>query len=192
MKYVSLDFETCGKEPGRHAPVQLGVALMEDGEAVDCKEWIIAPPRHYKTNQINREYDIVALSISGLTWNQIIKGTSIARVCFELDEWSIANQCEDLPVVAYNSPFDLPWYSDLLFLGGSYDRALGVYRPFNPPLIGPWQCALMLARKALNLPSYRLDEVAAKFGMCRSGENHGALEDAILAGKIYHALTATN
>jgi DNA polymerase III epsilon subunit-like protein len=39
------------------------------------------------------------------------------------------------------------------------------------------------------LGSYTLDAVCAALGLSRSGEKHGALEDAILAGQVFAQLT---
>lgn len=51
-----------------------------------------------------------------------------------------------------------------------------------PPFCGPWECALMRARRDLRLSRYSLDEVAGALGLSRSSDTHGALEDAVLAG----------
>jgi DNA polymerase III epsilon subunit-like protein len=186
---LSLDFETSGTDHNRNAPVSLGVALMEDGEVLESKEWVIAPPRHYKTGKITREYNIVALQVSRYTWPQIIKGTEIRQVCIELLEWSRAHEATMLPVVAFKADFDMGWYSELLFLGGSMNFNTKQYELFTPPFVGPWQCANLLARRCLELDNYQLDTVAKHFGFPGQGEKHNALDDAILAGRIYHELT---
>jgi DNA polymerase III epsilon subunit-like protein len=189
-RFLALDFETSGTDPRRHAPVSLGVALMEGPEVLDSREWIIAPPKHYKTGRVEREYDVFALKVSGLTLAQIERGLTAIQVCGQLADWSRSNGSKDLAVVAFNASFDLSFYSDLLFLGGRYDTPSRAFKPFTPPLTGPWQCARMIAQTSVDLPKYDLDTVANHFGFERSTDKHGALEDAILAGRVYAALSA--
>ena len=188
MRILALDFETSGLNPGVHAPVSLGVALMEDGEVVAQKEWMIAPPRN-KEGKITRSYDVVALEISGASWPRLKRdGLSPMQVCAELMGFAKEHDARGVTVVAFNSAFDHSWYSDLLFLAGAWNQAERRFEAFSPPLYGPWDCARWKACVQLSLQRYDLDTVAAHFGFSRSGESHGALEDAILAGKIYFAL----
>ena len=52
-------------------------------------------------------------------------------------------------------------------------------------MAGPWQCARLKAVHALpGLESYTLDNVCAALGLSRVSDAHGALEDAILAGRV--------
>lgn len=191
MRFLALDFETSGLDPKRHAPVTLGVALF-DGDQVEARvEWIFAPPTN-KDGKVTREYDAMALEISGNTLGRIrAKGMAHAVVLRELTDFAREHEAAQLPVVAFNSPFDLAFYSELMFLAGSWDQASRSYKTFKPPLAGPWQCVRMLAAQKLDLDKYSLDAVAAHFGLARSSDSHGAIEDAILAGNVFLALTAT-
>ncbi|MCH8978299.1 MAG: 3'-5' exonuclease [Armatimonadetes bacterium] len=187
-RILALDFETSGLDPKRHAPVTLGVALMEGEEVIASQEWLFAPPV-YK-GKVNREYDIVALGMSGHTWTTIKRdGLAHSVVCLNLAAWALKNECREAMIVAFNAPFDLAFYSELMFLGGSWSQERRCYQTFTPPLLGPWQCARMLAADRLDLPRYSLDAVAEHFGLSRKGDTHGALEDAILAGRVFHRLT---
>lgn len=191
-RFLALDFETSGLVPGTHAPVSLGIALFDGGEPVQTREWLFAPPM-YK-DKISRAYDVVALEISGASWVRIKReGVPHAKVCAELGALAKEWDAGALTVVAFNAPFDLSWYSDLLFLGGSWDQHTRSYKTFTPPLYGPWQCVRLAAAAdpRVQLDSYSLDTVADHFGLARSGEKHGALEDAILAGQIWHRLQET-
>lgn len=190
MRYLALDFETSGTDKDRHAPVTLGVALMEDGEVLDSIEYLFAPPRHWKTKEITRAYEIGALEVSKVTWKRILtEGLECSYVCKSLGKWASDRGADELAIVAYNAPFDLGFYSTMLFLGGDWDpNTRGKWLTATPPLFGPWQCAMMLMKRAANLDDYKLDTAAAHFGLARSGEAHGALEDAVLAGQIYHRL----
>lgn len=184
MKFLALDFETSGLDQKRHAPVTLGVAYFDGNQFTYQREWTFKPPV-YK-DKVSREYDVLALQISGKTWKDINSGQPIAGVMAELKGDAIKHGFTDAMVVAFNAPFDFAWYSECLFLGGSWNQALRKFETFTPPLVGPWQCArLMAVAKNLGLDSYSLDAVAAHFGLSRSGEEHGALEDALLAGKVF-------
>ena len=187
MRILSADYETSGLDQNRHAPVTLGLAVMEEGEVIDSHEWLFSPPM--KDGKITREYDICALKINGVTWKQIESGQSIASVMSEVTEFAKDFKVSDATGTAVNAPFDFGWYSTCLFLGGSWNQHLRRFETFKPPLTGPWQCVRLMAVNALNLDRYDLDTVSAHFGMSRDGSAHGATEDAILAGRIYHALT---
>jgi len=188
MRFVALDFETSGLKPGEHAPVTLGVALMDGETVIDSREWLFAPPQ--KSGKITRAYDVVALEISGTSWTKIKReGLQHDAVCRQFLEFTREHDAVFLPVVAFNAPFDFSWYSELLFLGGSWNQHERRFETFLPPLAGPWQCARLQAVHALpGLGSYTLDAVCAELGLSRSGDTHGALEDAILAGKVLSAL----
>lgn len=191
-RFIALDFETSGLDPQRHAPVSIGVALFEDGEVGPEFEMHVGPTRHWKTQRIEREYDLCALEVSGASWPKIKSSPPPAHVVHELrchiDNW----EANDLPVVAFNAPFDFAFYSQLLFMSSDWHPTeRGVRVQPVPPLCGPWYCAKMLARRELQLTNYSLDDVAAYFGLSRTGDKHGALEDAILAGRIYDRLTET-
>ena len=181
--YVALDYETGGLEPGKSAPVTLGVALMENGEVIDSQEWIIGIVD-------KRSYDVRALEISGTSWTAIRKAPALTDVMGELAQWCHRHDAHELPVVAFNSSFDNAFYSDSLYLCGKFEGKYpnGVFVPMVPPLVGPWYCAMRMAQARLRLPNYKLDTVAGHFGLARSTGLHGSKEDAILAGKVFALL----
>lgn len=185
MKRIALDFETSGLLPGTHAPVQLGVALMDGLDVIDSHQWLIGTPTD-KNGRVNRAYDVVALEISGTSWTKIKKeGVKHAQVAKELLDFARMHDALHLPVVAFNAPFDFSWYSDLLFLAGSWNQHARKFETFLPPFAGPWQCARLVAVHALpGLDAYNLDTVCAALGLTREGQYHGALEDAVLAGQV--------
>lgn len=183
-RIVALDFETGGVTPGESAHVSLGVALMEGPEVLDSREWIFAPAKDWKGND-RRKYELRAMEVNGIAWRQILAGTPLEQVHAELSTWVKAEDLARLPVIAYNASFDLAMYSDMLFLASSYNRQTQTLDRVKPPLVGPWHCSMMLAQHHFRCPDYKLDTVAAKLGLARTGAKHGALEDAILAGKIF-------
>lgn len=191
MRVLACDFETSGTDPNRHAPVSVGYAVMEGQVEIASGEWTIGPTHHWKTGQIEREYDVRALEVSGASWPKIKASPQPKVVVAHMAEFAKKHGCADLPVVAFNAPFDLAFYSTLLWLASDWhptDRGVKVQPA--PPFYGPWFCALMLARRELSLAKYDLDTVAAHFGLSRSSDRHSALEDAILAGRAFDRLTA--
>lgn len=192
MKILALDYETSGLDPQTHAPVTLGVAVMEGDEILAQAEWLFAPPTD-KNGKINRAYDVTALEINGVSWTRIKRdGLPISAVMAALGKFAIEHKATSLPVVAFNAPFDFAWYSTCLFLGGSWNQHRRCFETFKPPLIGPWQCARLMACDSLRLDGYSLDAVCAHFELARTGETHGALEDAVLAGRVFHRLSEAN
>lgn len=185
MKRVMVDFETSGLVAGQNAPVTLGVAVMDGHDVLARQEWLFAPPMD-KKGRVSRVYDVAALEISGASWVRIKKnGMPHADVCRELLAFSREHLLTFERVGAYNAPFDFSWYSDLLFLGGSWNQQTRSFQTFLPPFAGPWECARLRAVHALpNLENYTLDTVCAAFGLSRETDSHGALEDAILAGRV--------
>lgn len=193
MRFLSLDFETSHVDPQIGAPVSLGVAVMEDAQVIEAKEWLIAPPTHYKDKtKIQRCYDERARLIHGYTLEHLIEhGEPAIEVCMGLAEFVARNDMGNRPVVAYNMVFDLSFMNTLLFLGGEYDRGTNAFRPFPSPISGPWACAKQLAeRRCPKLENFKLATVAPFLGVGDQGEVHGALADAILAGKVFAKLRA--
>jgi DNA polymerase III epsilon subunit-like protein len=183
VRFIALDFETSGLDAKTNAPVSLGVAVFDGGSVTASREWTIAPPK--RDGKVTRVYDVFALKVSGKTLKEIEAGTPIATMMTELAEFVRANAYPHDTVVAFNAPFDLGFYSECLFLGGSWNQHARRFETFKPPLVGPWQCARMLCVEYLKLDQYNLDSCAAHFGLSRKSENHGALEDAVLAGLIF-------
>ncbi len=183
MRFIALDFETSGLDAKVNAPVSLGVAVFDGGSITASKEWTFAPQK--KDGKVTRIYDVFALKVSGKTLKEIENGDPIAVVMTQLEQFVRDHADPSDLVVAFNSPFDLSFYSECLYLGGSWNQHKRKFETFSPPLVGPWQCARMLCVQHLNLDQYNLDSCAAHFGLSRESTAHGALEDAILAGQIY-------
>jgi DNA polymerase III epsilon subunit-like protein len=181
MKYLAVDFETSGTDAGQHAPVSLGLAIMEGETVLASNEWVFGPPKD-KNGKISRAYDVRALSISGVTWKKIQESPSMSVQLKAIKTWVNENGASLLPRVAFNASFDFGFWQTMLFLCGSWDR--GTFNIPQSPVIGTWECVMELAKSKLSLPDYKLDTVAAHFGMARASDEHGALEDAIIAGRL--------
>ncbi len=190
MRFLAADFETSGLVSSRHAPVSLGVALMEDDQVIDSTEWLFSPPLD-RDGQICREYDLKAMEINGHDRDDLaIIGKDHKTVMAELTTWAAGHKARALKVVAFNAPFDYAFYSECLFFAGAWDNSSRSFKVHKAPLVGPWQCARMIASVEIDLPNFKLDTVAAHFGLARTSETHGAKEDAILAGQVYARLLA--
>lgn len=187
MKYIALDFETGGLDPNRHGACSLGVAVFEDGEVIDSREWLIKPPTHAKSGKYLCEYDICAFEINGLSWVKMKKeGISEPEVLRELMQFLDLLGCRDALIVSHNTAFDAAMLSQMVFRCGTWNY--GKFEAFPEPLHGAWACTRRMCDR-LGLENNNLDTVCAHFGMARTGEYHGALEDAILCGKVYGLLT---
>jgi DNA polymerase III epsilon subunit-like protein len=188
--FLAIDFEGTHREPRKGCPIQLGIALMtESGEVLDQDEWLIQPPLHYKTKRPTKEVDAYALRVSGLTLEQVEQGLTARESCQRLKVFVTRNNVKDLQTVAYNFTYDAEMLGQMQFEAGHYDPHYREFRP-HPDILGhQWVCAYRLAKRKLpNLPNHTLEEVAKYFGLQRTAQTHGALEDAILAGNIYARL----
>lgn len=191
MRFLALDFETGGLDPKRHGPVSLGLASFQHGKYVQGQEWAIAPKRD-KDGRIVKEYDACALEISKANWTKIKnEGKPADMVLKEVSAFirDTGHEPTDT-VVAFNAPFDFAFWSELVFAAGGWNQHTRQFDQFCSPLVGPWQCARMLAMWSLEkLDRWNLDTVAGHFGFARESDAHGALEDAVLAGRIFASLT---
>lgn len=194
MRILALDFETGGTDANRNAPVSLGVAVMEynggNVEVIASTEWIIGPTLHWKTGKVEREYTVNALEISTIKWPEIKRAPLPKQIVKELSAWVALQRAEELPVVAYRASFDHAFFDTLLFLASDWHpREKGKKIIPVTPIHGGWHCAYHAFKAAFpNESDHTLDTAAARFGMQRSSEAHGALEDAIIAGKVWFAL----
>ena len=188
MIILALDFETGGLDPSRHGAVQLGLAVMNGEEVEHSNQWIIGP-KVKKNGYHEREYGVMALSVSGTKWKDILAAPPPRDTLFLIRDWlksiNVAGYPCALPIVSHNSVFDQGFWSDLIFQAGEFDRGKYAFVPFPQLLCGAWYCTMRMAQGDLNLANYKLDTVAEHFGLSREGDKHSALEDAILAGKCF-------
>lgn len=186
MRILALDTETGGLTPGRHAAIQIGLAIMEGDNIIASHQQMIGPRYHWKTKKEEREYNVPALAISGLTWKAILAAPKPDAALEHIAEFLRDNggSPSDLPIVSHNAHFDQGFWNDTVFLAGHYDRKIYKFIPFPEILRGPWYCTRRMAG-ALDLADGKLDTVAEHYGLSREGDKHSALDDAILAGKCF-------
>jgi DNA polymerase III subunit epsilon len=184
MKSLNVDFETGGLSPMLNAPVSLGIALMDGLDVLDSREWLIRPPRD-KNGRLTKVYDMGAMEIHKISWKGLAAAPTAAQVVAEVRKQVMEWDAYEMPRKAFNASFDYGFWQTLIYMAGEFDRGSYQFVQPAPMAIGTWQCVMERARYLLpGLVNHKLDTVAAHFGLKRSGEAHGALEDAILCGRV--------
>lgn len=178
MKILALDTETSGLDPQRHAIVSLGLAVMEHGEVLESIEFRLG-------EDPKAEYDIKALQISGITWKGIKEAKTPQIIFREACAWLDNQEARVLPVVSHNAAFDAAFISQWTFKCGMWSSGRFIAAP--EIVRGPWWCTRRLM-SPLGLDNAKLDTIAGHFGLARSTDLHGALEDAVLAGQVFDRL----
>lgn len=188
-KFYAIDFEATHKDPSRGYPWQIGVAFFDNGEVVDTFESRIAFPTHYKTGKYTKEADAIALSIGGVTLEDITEGPDTRTVLWDLNEFVAKHGTA--PNVAYNSSYDQQCYRQMLFEASDWHPSERGVRVNHPEVLSPaWFDVMAQFRSLHPYETASLDNALLNYGMERSGDKHGALEDAILCGRLYFALKA--
>lgn len=152
---VALDFET--SDNGPDAACALGMARIWGGAIEDTFYTLIRPPR-------NRVY---YTHIHGLTWNMLRTAPTFAQIWPQIDGFIAGADY----LVAHNAAFD----SAVL-------RGCCLANGINPP-DQPFLCTVRGARKGLNLPHNRLNNVCDHLGITL--QHHNAESDAIAAARIF-------
>lgn len=152
LDYTAIDFETANSYRG--SPCSVGLVRVRNGRAVEKRHWLIRPPEGAD------RFDHWNTSIHGIT----------AEMVADAPRWRdilphILDFVGDDVVVAHNAGFDI-----------------GVIRYACAVDNIPWPemrflCTLVLARRALALPTYRLPFVAESLGFILE-DHHDALADA--------------
>lgn len=184
MKSLYVDFETGGLCAKLNAPVSLGIALMEGAEVLESREWLVRPPRD-KNGKLTRVYDMGAMEIHRISWKELANAPTAADVVADVRKQVLLWDAFEMPRKAFNASFDYGFWESLIFMAGSFNKGTYTFDLPSPMAIGPWSCVRDRARHLLPfLPNHKLDTVAAHFGLSRLGEAHGALEDAVLCGRV--------
>ena len=160
MEYVALDFETANTEPSSACAIGL-CRFDSEGNEIDSYYSLIRPKNLY--------FDPRCTIVHNLNPNDI----SNAKGLDEL--WpDIVSFIKDSPIVAHNAPFDIKVLKES---AASYN--LG-------GIDNDYYCTLSLARKTLNLGSYKLSNIAQHFSWLYRA--HMALDDAYVCGLLFSKL----
>lgn len=156
MRFAAIDFETASG--ARTSACSLGIAVVEDGEIVQRKEWLIRPPLLY--------FSLFNIEVHGITPEMVQYEPEFDALWPEI-EYAIG----DLTLVAHNAGFDIPvlratlahydvWYAKMPFL-----------------------CSCSLSRRCWpEFQSHSLDALAREFGI--NFRHHNAEEDAATAAQV--------
>lgn len=158
LDFTALDFETANSYRG--SPCSVGLVRVRDGQAVESRHWLIRPPEGAGW------FDGRNISIHGIT----------AEMVADAPRWkdilpSIVGFIGDDVVVAHNAGFDL----------GVIRYACALDNIEWPEI--RFLCTLVMARRALALPSYRLPFIAESMGLTFDN-HHDALADATVVVQI--------
>lgn len=152
LDFTAIDFETANSYRG--SPCSVGLVRVRGGQIVDSRHWLIRPPEGADW------FDSWNTAIHGITgdmvadaprWRDILP----AIVSFIGDDVVVAHNAGfDLGVIRYACALDNIEWPDLQFL-----------------------CTLVMARRAMPLPTYRLPFLAETMGITFN-DHHDALADA--------------
>ena len=152
LDFTAIDFETANSYRG--SPCSVGLVRVRDGKPVDERRWLIRPPA--KADYFE-------------PFNTMLHGID-AEMVRDAPRWhvvlpAIVDYIGDDVVVAHNAGFDI----------GVIRYACAVDNIEWPEM--RFLCSMVMARRALSLPSYRLPFVAESCGF-EMGEHHDPLADA--------------
>ena len=191
-KYVAIDLETSGLSASYDQILQVAVVPFEAGEiAGDPYYTRVIPGSKFKISREALEAQAGETDGDALKnwWEKLHADGLESRAAMQgLITWSIDNGCRDLPVVAHNAPFDWGFFSQWVY---TWRVMCGQRSPLGPL----WLCTKEIAQ---NHPHFKgakafgLDIVSQGLGLPPRPKAHDALQDAILAGRVYHALTGGN
>jgi DNA polymerase III epsilon subunit-like protein len=152
LDYTALDFETANSYRG--SPCAVGLVRVRDGVPVDERRWLIRPPE-----QVDY-FDAFNTALHGID-AEMVRDASRWNVVLP----ALVDYIGDDVVVAHNAGFDI----------GVIRYACAVDNIEWPEM--RFLCTMVMARRALSLPSYRLPFVAESCGFVM-GEHHDPLADA--------------
>lgn len=189
MKILAIDLETTGLSPDYDYVTQIACAIMEDGAVVDAFHTRVSPDiERFRisagalTTQVG---DFAKESAKVADWLSGLFAAPTAKEASEmLAEWAQGKGTELMPVVAHNAQFD--WS----FIWKRITCHKTIFS-LTPVFGATWIDTVSLAR--ITDPgrrTYNLDDVAARLGLEGRPSAHDAMQDAILAGQVYFALTS--
>jgi DNA polymerase-3 subunit epsilon len=158
MKFVSIDFETANSNRGSICSV--GVAVVDNGSIVENLEWMVRPPSDIGW------FDDFNINLHGITPDTVKNAPTFREIYDKLIELVGENI-----VMAHNAAFDTGAFRDACNIEG---------------LSWPnwtYGCSLVMARKHLQLPSYKLPNVCRSLGIDLKN-HHNAEDDALACAQV--------
>ncbi|WP_405135727.1 exonuclease domain-containing protein [Nocardia sp. NBC_01388] len=163
LSFAALDVEIANPKYG--SICSIGVAVVRDGLRATTRTWLCRPPAGLE------HFGQIQMGVHGITPAMVAGQPRFAQ---RLPE--VMTLIDDLPVVAFNSKFDM-----------NAIRQACEHSELPTPA---WQygCALQWAQNQLVLNKYRLPMVAEALGVSLSGAHHEAGSDAAAAADITVAM----
>jgi DNA polymerase-3 subunit epsilon len=162
LDFTAIDFETAN--PNRASACSVGLVKVRDGRLVHAAATLIRPPAKYS------EFSGYNTKVHGISAAMVAAAPSWRPVA----DW-IGRYAGDDLLVAHNAAFDMSVLRQAC-------AAESMPAPGNDYL-----CTLALARQASRLPSYKLPDVAAEFGITLTA-HHDASADARCAAQVAVAM----
>ena len=168
MRYVVLDTETTGLDPDD------GHKIIEIG-CIEILNRSVTNNTFHKYINPNREIDIEASKIHGLTYNKLKDKPLFEEVYEEFSDY-----ISDSPIIIHNAPFDIG------FLKKEYLDLSKTVNFFDNEIID----SLKIARKISPGKKNTLDALCERYAIDNSDRTlHGALLDAKLLAFVYLKMT---
>lgn len=158
LDFTAIDFETANSSSASACAV--GLVRVRSGEVVAKAGWLIRPPAGY-----DRFFD-VNIGIHGIRPHDVAHAKTWSQQLGDIAAFAGADI-----LVAHNAGFDM----------AVLRRACEATGDTCPPY--RYFCSLQLARKAYDLPSYRLPAAAAEAGFTGFA-HHEATADALACAHI--------
>jgi DNA polymerase-3 subunit epsilon len=156
--FVAIDVETANSRRGSICAI--GAAVVRGGAVVSTHSWLTRPPAGLD------HFDGINVSLHGITPEMVVDQPEFAE---RLDQ--LLGITEGLPLVAHNAAFDI---------GALREACVAIDREWPATDYG---CSLIMARRALDLISYRLPMVAAECGVDLAA-HHEAGSDALACAHV--------
>ncbi|PSH04250.1 MAG: exonuclease [Acidobacteria bacterium] len=156
MRFAAIDFETASG--AQTSACSLGIAVVENGEIVQRKEWLIRPPSLY-FNPFN-------IQVHGITPQMVEHSPEFDALWPEIER-----EIGDRTLVAHNARFDMGVLRATLVRYDVWCARMQVL------------CSCSLSRRCWpELPRHSLDALAREFGI--TFRHHNAEEDAVAAARV--------
>ena len=157
IDFCAIDFETATHE--RNSACEIGISVVENGEIVQTRTWLIKPPSYPYFHPRN-------MDVHGITPADVQTAPTFDEIWHEAEELMYGNL-----MIAHNASFD-----------ASVLRSCLDYYGFFKPRIN-YLCSISLAKKSWkNLPKYGLKSLAEHHTL--SFNHHRAGDDAEVCAKI--------
>ncbi|MCW2898706.1 MAG: polymerase-3 subunit epsilon [Streptosporangiaceae bacterium] len=158
LDFVAIDVETANARRGSICAI--GAAVVRGGVVVSTHSWLTRPPAGLD------HFDTINVSLHGITPEMVADQPHFAE---RLDQ--LLDLADGLPLVAHNATFDI---------GALREACIAVDRDWPAT---DYACSLIMARRALDLISYRLPVVALECGVDLP-RHHEAGADALACAHI--------